>query len=72
MQPLLADGNSGSRWSSAYSDNEWVYVDLGAEQTIKTVTLNWEVAYARAYKIQVSNDALHWTGCIQHQRWQGG
>ncbi len=54
----VSDGNSGSRWSSQYSDNEWVYIDLGEKKEIASVTLNWESAYAKAYKIQVSDDAM--------------
>ncbi len=56
----VADGSTGSRWSSRYSDNEWVYVDLGASQEISSVLLHWETAYARAYNLQVSDDALSW------------
>jgi hypothetical protein len=68
----VADGSSGSRWSSAYTDNEWVYVDLGSAQTIKTVSLNWEAAYASAYKIQVSDDAQHWTDVYSTSNGKGG
>ena len=52
----IADGNNGTRWSSNYSDNEWVYEDLGVEKEISSVILNWESAYAQAYKLQVSTD----------------
>jgi hypothetical protein len=68
----ITDGNSGSRWSSNYTDNEWVYVDLGSAQIIKAVTLNWEAAYARAYKIQVSDDAQHWTDVYSTGEGRGG
>jgi beta-galactosidase/beta-glucuronidase len=68
----ITDGNSGSRWSSNYSDNEWVYVDLGDEQTVKTVTLNWEAAYASAYKIQVSTNAQRWTDVYSTSEGKGG
>jgi hypothetical protein len=55
------DGNTGTRWSSAYSDPQWLQVDLGATSTISQVVLNWETAYATAYQIQTSNDAATWT-----------
>jgi beta-glucosidase len=55
------DGNSMTRWSSAFSDPQWIYVDLGSSQKISRVVLNWELAYAKAYKIQVSDDKLSWT-----------
>ncbi|SFD52179.1 F5/8 type C domain-containing protein [Paenibacillus catalpae] len=55
------DGNSGTRWSSAYSDPQWIYVDLGSSQTISRVRLSWEAAYGKSYQIQVSNNASDWT-----------
>lgn len=63
MTPNQAvDGNTGTRWSSVWgSDNEWIYVDLGAQATIDRVRIHWEGAYASAYKIQTSNDEMNWT-----------
>jgi len=55
------DGNSSSRWSSQFTDNEWIYVDLGSVYTIARVVLRWETAYGRGYQIQVSNDASSWS-----------
>ncbi|MBO0881007.1 MAG: discoidin domain-containing protein, partial [Mycobacterium sp.] len=55
------DGNLGSRWSSAFSDPQWLQVDLGSTQSICGVQLNWEAAYAKSYQIQTSNDATNWT-----------
>ncbi len=54
------DGNTGTRWSSAFSDPQWIYVDLGGSYSINQVRLNWEAAYARSYQIQVSNNASTW------------
>jgi len=53
------DGDASTRWSSIYSDPQWIYVDLGATYTIDRVVLNWE-AYASRYEIQVSADARSW------------
>lgn len=58
------DGNTGSRWSSNYTDNQWIYVDLGATEAISRVRLKWEAAYATAYKIQTSNNATTWTDLV--------
>lgn len=55
------DGNTSTRWASHYSTGQWIYVDLGSVQQISRVKLKWEVAYASAYKVQVSNDAVTWT-----------
>jgi len=68
----VSDGSSGSRWSSRYSDSEWVYVDLGDKQEISTLSLNWESAYAASYKIQVSDDARNWTDVYSTNEGRGG
>ncbi len=55
------DGDKGSRWSSAFADPQWIYVDLGELYDIKQVVLTWEGAFGEAYEIQISNDASSWT-----------
>ncbi len=55
------DGNSGTRWSSDYADNQWIQVDLGSSQTFDKVAVLWEQAYPKTYVIQVSDDASSWT-----------
>jgi RHS repeat-associated protein len=55
------DGNTGTRWSSAATNGEWMYVDLGSSNYIDTVKLRWENAYGLDYKIQFSGDASQWT-----------
>ncbi|MEV6160120.1 discoidin domain-containing protein [Nonomuraea sp. NPDC052129] len=55
------DGNAATRWASAFSDPQWLRVDLGATATITQVVLNWEAAYGRAFQIQTSGDGSTWT-----------
>ncbi|WP_432992614.1 DUF1996 domain-containing protein [Dactylosporangium sp. CA-233914] len=55
------DGDPNSRWSSAFSDPQWLQVDLGSPASLSRVVLNWERAYATAYQIQISTDATNWT-----------
>ena len=55
------DGNAGTRWSSQFSDPQWLRVDLGATATITSVVLRWETAYGRSYQIQTSPDGSTWT-----------
>jgi len=38
------DGNTGTRWSSAFADPQWLEVDLGSSQSICGVSNNWEAA----------------------------
>ena len=57
---MVADGKDDTRWAGEKADNEWIYVDLGEKQDIGGVRLNWEAAYGKSYKIQVSDDAKKW------------
>ena len=66
------DGNSATRWASNWSDPQWIYVDLGSIYAINRVVLRWEVAYAKAYQIQVSNDTLHWITAYSTTSGNGG
>ena len=66
------DGNTGTRWSSAFSDPQSLEVDLGSTQSICGVTLNWETAYATAFQIQTSSDDSNWTTIYSTTTGAGG
>ncbi|MEU7904303.1 discoidin domain-containing protein [Actinoplanes sp. NPDC049118] len=66
------DGDAGTRWSSLFSDPQWLQVDLGATATISQVVLQWEGAYGRAYRIQTSPDATTWTDVYSTTTGAGG
>ncbi|GLX66707.1 discoidin domain-containing protein [Paenibacillus glycanilyticus] len=66
------DGNSQTRWASDSSDPQWIQIDLGAPSLISRVKLDWEVAYGRAYKIQVSGDGENWTDVYSTTSGDGG
>ncbi|WP_026508795.1 discoidin domain-containing protein [Butyrivibrio sp. MC2013] len=66
------DGNMGTRWSSAFNDDEWIYIDLGSKKYINKVILDWEAAYASAYEIQVSDDAYNWQKVYETNDGKGG
>jgi fibronectin type 3 domain-containing protein len=66
------DGNLNTRWSSAFSDPQWLEVDLGATHTISQVVLNWEAAYAKAFQIQTSPDGTTWTAIYSTTAGTGG
>lgn len=55
------DGNPETRWSSAFSDPQWITIDLGAPAEITRVRLNWEAAFAKRYAIEVSDDETTWS-----------
>ena len=58
---LAVDGNTGTRWASAFADPQWLQVDLGSTQSISQISLNWEAAFASAFTIQTSPNGTTWT-----------
>ncbi|MFE2015987.1 cellulase family glycosylhydrolase [Streptomyces sp. NPDC059491] len=68
------DGNASTRWGSTFQDNQWINVDLGASRSISRVVLDWEAAYARGYRVQVSNDPNFstWTDLFATTTGDGG
>jgi hypothetical protein len=66
------DGNLGTRWSSGWSDPQWLEVDLGATHTVTKVVLYWERAYATAFQIQVSGNGTTWTDLYSTTTGAGG
>ncbi|MFI5838789.1 discoidin domain-containing protein [Catenuloplanes sp. NPDC051500] len=55
------DGDLATRWSSAVGDPQWIMVDLGELWQLDTVTLQWEAAYATAYRVEISQNGSTWT-----------
>ena len=53
LAAAATDGDPGTRWESAYSDPQWLEVDLGSQTSICAVALLWEAAYASAFQIQI-------------------
>jgi hypothetical protein len=66
------DGDPATRWASDWSDPQWLKVDLGTEQTIRRVVLQWEAAYASAYKVEVSRDNVNWQQVFATSNGDGG
>ncbi|MGX1509010.1 discoidin domain-containing protein [Streptomyces collinus] len=66
MGPQLAvDGDGATRWAVSRDDRKradsWWAVDLGGERALDRVTLRWEAAAGRSYRIQGSPDGEQWT-----------
>jgi hypothetical protein len=59
--PNAVDGQARTRWSSGYEDDQWIQVDFGSAVTFDQIAIDWELAYARDYIIQVSNDGSAWS-----------
>jgi beta-glucosidase-like glycosyl hydrolase/uncharacterized protein involved in high-affinity Fe2+ transport len=66
------DGDPGTRWSSLFTDPQWLEVDLGAPTQICSVGLLWEAAYATAFQIQVSTNNSTWTTVYSTTTGAGG
>ena len=66
------DGNTGSRWSSAFSDPQWLQVDLGSVHQLSHVLLNWEAAYGTAFQLQTSANGTDWTTVYSTTTGTGG
>jgi outer membrane protein assembly factor BamB len=63
----VVDGNLRTRWSTVFSETEgetqseqFLAVDFGKPSVIQTVTLHWETASAKSYKVLVSDDGESW------------
>ncbi|MET7280134.1 discoidin domain-containing protein [Kribbella sp. NPDC005582] len=56
----VTDGNTATRWASDWADPQWVQVDLGSVQSFDRIQLVWEGAYAREYRVEVSDDGNTW------------
>ena len=54
------DGTQVTRWGSYAEDTQSIYVDLRARYDLCEIVLKWEVAFAKDFQIQVSEDAVNW------------
>lgn len=69
---FVNDGKPATRWSSEFSDPQWIQIDLGEEQTIGRVELTWEAAYGKSYRIEVSSDGQNWRTVYETDDGRGG
>ncbi len=68
---MAVDGDTLTRWASAWKDDEWIQIDLKKIYPVDRVVLKWEVAYARIYKLQGSADGLQWTDAFFEEKGNG-
>ena len=55
------DDHLASRWSSHYTDDQWLTLDLGKSRSFQRLYLTWELARAADYAILTSADGKRWT-----------
>jgi hypothetical protein len=63
---------SESRWSSAFSDPQWLKVDFGATRKISRVWIKWESSASADYDLQTSDDGTTWTTIYSDHNANGG
>ncbi|MDE6757401.1 MAG: discoidin domain-containing protein, partial [Muribaculaceae bacterium] len=68
----VADGNSSTRWAAEKRPGEWITIDLGEKMKVGGVRLNWEAAYARKYKVQVSEEGHWWRDVVNEENGEPG
>jgi exo-1,4-beta-D-glucosaminidase len=67
------DGSSSTRWASAEGvDPQWLRVDLGSARSLSRITLTWEAAFAKAYRLEISADGTTWTTVSSTSTGDGG
>lgn len=72
---LAIDGNQGTRWESAQTDDEWFLLDLGQSRTFNYFKILWEGAYAKEFKLLASTDgetfnAIYTETSLAQSGWQ--
>ncbi|WP_030711735.1 discoidin domain-containing protein [Streptomyces sp. NRRL F-2580] len=66
------DGNTSTRWASDWSDDQWLQIDLGTPGLVKRVTLEWERAHGKSYRIELSGDGTNWQSAWSTTTGDGG
>lgn len=69
---FAVDGRRATRWSSEFSDPQWLTVDLGDPYKIDRLELLWESAFGKAYTIDVSMDGKTWKTVYKTDKGDGG
>ena len=57
------DGSPTTRWGSAYSDDQWIYVDLGTTCNVSRVKITWQSANSlgKDYTVEMAPDSVSWS-----------
>ena len=55
------DGDSATRFASAYNDPEWWMVDFGEVKKVGAAIIYFEAAYSTEFYFEVSTDGNNWT-----------
>lgn len=70
---LAVDGTLATRWSSAFTDDEWIEVDLGSVLPISSIGLAWENAHGSRFTLQTRDSASDaWRTIVTEAAGTGG
>ena len=69
---LAVDGRKDTRWSSEFSDPQWLAVDLGESKTFSRIDIVWDKAFAKKFAIEVSDDGTSWKQVYSSDKGRGG
>lgn len=67
----VVDADLLTRWSSNYSDNQWIVFDFGKPKVFHKIVISWEAAYAVDYDILVSSDNQGWQSLLSLKNQDG-
>ena len=68
----VVDGDFSSRWSSGFSDPQYVVIDLLDEYDLNVIALSWEASYSTEYVLEISSDKTTWTQIVHEMDGNGG
>lgn len=66
------DGDTTTRWGSAFADPQTIEIDLQAAYNISEIMLQWEAAFGKDYKVDGSLDRATWTNMVTQINGTGG
>lgn len=58
---LAIDGNYFTSWTSENVEPQWIQIDLAKSYLLSKIVVSWGTAFAKTYRIGVSNDLVNWT-----------
>ncbi|WP_093800817.1 beta-N-acetylglucosaminidase domain-containing protein [Streptomyces sp. Wb2n-11] len=72
LAPNAADGDPATRWTSPVGPSAWWQAELAEPVRLGQVVLHWQEAYAKKYRVQVSEDGRTWRTAATVRDGRGG
>jgi TolB-like protein len=68
----MLDDNPNTWWSSEFTDNQRVLIELEKECEPSKLEIQWETAYAKSYKVFISRNQTVWKQVYSTDNGEGG